>query len=225
MLNIKRKWRYLLEGKNKDGTVVVPRCVVSPEKRPDVPYMTIAGEIVAQPGEVAIFSTPLTEFHDFSTCVTASLSMVDGCGSLIEEWMLDDVTIKPAEPLEEAGHWIVAYGSSKWINHTSKLTNMGLGLIGDWMPPKKITIDGHGGHLCEAYYNGAHEVGSTIEEAIGRLIHFHPKECGFEIDILPCSTTAYERSNVLNPNDFIIKEHKTDEGDIVYFVDTKDEAL
>ena len=58
----------------------------------------------------------------------------------------------------------------------------------------KIIIDGHGGHCCEAYLDGTGiwEIGYTIEDAVCRLLR-HP-ECGVEIEILPCSTTAYERS-------------------------------
>lgn len=60
----------------------------------------------------------------------------------------------------------------------------------------KITIDGHGGHLCEAHLDGTSYwvVGDTIEDAIGMLIRKYPKECGVELEILPCSTTAYDRS-------------------------------
>jgi hypothetical protein len=67
---------------------------------------------------------------------------------------------------------------------------------------QKIIIDGHGGHLCEAHLNetGIFEVGETIEEAIGKLIKNH-KESGFEIKILPCSTTAYEKSGVHFPGE------------------------
>lgn len=62
-----------------------------------------------------------------------------------------------------------------------------------------ITIDGHGGHLCEAHLDGTGiwETGETVEEAIGRLIRIHPVECGVDITILECSTTAYERSGIL----------------------------
>lgn len=61
----------------------------------------------------------------------------------------------------------------------------------------KIIIDGHGGHLCKAQFDGTNyfAVGETIEEAIGILICSHAEEFGFEINILPCQTTAYERSN------------------------------
>lgn len=60
----------------------------------------------------------------------------------------------------------------------------------------KITISGHGGHCCEAYLNGCMEIGYTINDAIGQLIRNHPKECGLDVEILPCSTSAYERSFV-----------------------------
>ena len=63
----------------------------------------------------------------------------------------------------------------------------------------KITIDGHGGHLCEAWLDGTGiwETGISIDEAIGRLLRYHPQECGVEIKILPCETTAY--NNVYVP--------------------------
>jgi len=61
----------------------------------------------------------------------------------------------------------------------------------------KITIDGHGGHMCEAHCPGTKmSVGSSVEEAIGSLIRSNPELFGIEIEILPCSTTAYERSGL-----------------------------
>jgi hypothetical protein len=64
----------------------------------------------------------------------------------------------------------------------------------------KIEIDGHGGHLCEAWShsNGSlvgPEIGANIEEAIGRLIAYHYKELGIEIKVQEgVTTTAYDRS-------------------------------
>jgi hypothetical protein len=62
----------------------------------------------------------------------------------------------------------------------------------------KIIVDGHGGHLCEAHLEGTtyFEVGETIEEAVGSLVRFHAEHFGVDIEILPCQTTAYERSGV-----------------------------
>lgn len=61
----------------------------------------------------------------------------------------------------------------------------------------KITIDGHGGHCCEAHSGKNTEIGYTIEEAIGRLIAKHPEEFGIEIEILDCETSAYDRSSIM----------------------------
>lgn len=60
-----------------------------------------------------------------------------------------------------------------------------------------IYISGHGGHLCEAWLGETciHEVGSTIEEAIGRLVRNNPEKFKLKIDIYRCETTAYERSD------------------------------
>lgn len=58
----------------------------------------------------------------------------------------------------------------------------------------RIVINGHGGHLCEAYSDNYHEVGETVEDAIGNLVLLHPQEFGVDVQITDCSTTAYERS-------------------------------
>lgn len=49
--------------------------------------------------------------------------------------------------------------------------------------------------MCEAHLEGTSyfEVGETIEEAIGFLVRLHAEQCGLEIEILPCQTTAYDR--------------------------------
>jgi hypothetical protein len=60
----------------------------------------------------------------------------------------------------------------------------------------KITIDGHGGHLCQASVEGFWKTGSTIDEAIGNLVRSYPEVFGIkDITILPCQTTAYDRSD------------------------------
>jgi hypothetical protein len=67
-----------------------------------------------------------------------------------------------------------------------------------------IYISGHGGHLCEAWLGETciHEVGNTIEEAIGRLVRKNPEKFKLKIDIYPCETTAYERSDPVHLEDF-----------------------
>jgi hypothetical protein len=67
---------------------------------------------------------------------------------------------------------------------------------------QKIKIKGHGGHLCEAWLNETviMEIGDSIENAIGKLIKNHP-ECGFELEISPCSTTAYTTSGISLPGE------------------------
>ena len=58
----------------------------------------------------------------------------------------------------------------------------------------KITISGHGGHLCQAdsceisNFEYGSTVGATIEEAIGRLVRFHAQDFGIIIEIFPCET-------------------------------------
>ena len=82
-----------------------------------------------------------------------------------------------------------------FLQHTMK------SVADDSFPPngkstKKIVIDGHGGHLCAAYLpdRGMHAVGDTIEQAIGRLVRENKEEFNVSVQILPCETTAYDRS-------------------------------
>ena len=65
-----------------------------------------------------------------------------------------------------------------------------------------IKIKGHGGHLCEAWLNETKimEISDSIENAIGKLIKNHP-ECGFKLEISPCSTSAYIRSGIDLPGE------------------------
>lgn len=59
---------------------------------------------------------------------------------------------------------------------------------------KKITVDGHGGHMCEAFFDGDYAVGHTIEEAVGLLVIKNQKHFNTEVNVLPCQTSAYDRS-------------------------------
>lgn len=67
---------------------------------------------------------------------------------------------------------------------------------------QKIKIKGHSGHLCEAWLNetGIMEISDSVENAIGKLIKNHP-ECGFQLEISPCSTTAYTKSGINVPGE------------------------
>lgn len=58
---------------------------------------------------------------------------------------------------------------------------------------KKITIDGHGGHLCKAFTEKDSVFALSPQEAIGELILKNPELFNIAIDILPCETTAYLR--------------------------------
>ena len=74
---------------------------------------------------------------------------------------------------------------------------------------QKITIDGHGGHLCEAsiFLDGKlfRTIGNTPEDAIAELLSLVDLEGTVEIDILPCETTAYSRSKIFIEEDDCIQ--------------------
>ena len=73
---------------------------------------------------------------------------------------------------------------------------------------KEIFITGHGGHMCEAWCDNDYDVGSNIDEAIGRLISKDPEKYKFNMDYVSeewCPKTSVKAIGhliSLNPEKF-----------------------
>lgn len=135
----KKKFRWTFEATSKEGVVTFPQSFVKVSARPAFPYSVVADEHGGHkeyvPGAITIaqfftfydshleFSKALFDFFSKVNIQETNLGLLnlyDGCGKLIEQWELEDVTIKIEDSnidIEEAIlNWSVMYQKCEWIN-------------------------------------------------------------------------------------------------------------
>lgn len=144
---VKRKYRWTFEAFAVDGTVTFPQSFVKVSNRPAFPYMMIGDENGGHeeylPGDLRI--TQFFTFYDgegeafeafneflsktaFDATSTGVLRLYDGCGTLVEEWQMEGVTIKflshdflDYSSDEIIADWEIKYQKSEWVNHAESI--------------------------------------------------------------------------------------------------------
>src|SRR6266436_8076130 len=125
---MKRKFRWVFEGKNKNGEIVFPSSFVIVSRRPAFPYMAVAdengGKLVKLPSEIRITIYEIDESIKYNCdhVVRGHLKLLNGFGDIIEEWIFDEVVMKlnPNSYIDDYVQvdWLVSYGKSEVVYHT-----------------------------------------------------------------------------------------------------------
>lgn len=120
---LRKKFRWTFEGKNCNGEAIFPESFMKINNRPaydgvDDIYLTQYFMFYEEEGQT---KESFDEFNrSFKDVTGGILRCYDGCGNIIEDWSLKNVTVKLIQGHEDpdciVADWKISYTESSWRN-------------------------------------------------------------------------------------------------------------